>query len=430
MMNGHTSLNSDTSVSHTLNQVNGQLENLYQAQTANASTSVSLNASSNQQSAVTKKRMFQVRRTFLLIVTFDVIFMVLLWIIYNQIKNITIDQAFINDVIKYSIKTSLFDVVFTTLGSTGFIIAKTCVFTISKTDKGFTDYGILIVSFILAWVEIWFFDYRVIPHERRLREACSDTEETNTGALRNFRSDSNVSQSLLCTPVSVIEDYDNDEDYEKQADEVVDKVWRIFKDNDSWLQESISSNGLDIVLAKNYSKWGKVFRLTSIIPGCRDDVAELLFEHQEDMSKWSPTVNDCRILEVIHHDLYITYQLTNEQAQGIIAKRDFVNLNTRRFIDDVAILAAQACVYPQMPPKENCVRGENGPTAYIIEKHNDTSCKFTWILNVDLKGWLPQYLINTSLANVQLTLVESLRNYLSRTIEISSSGSSIGDITT
>ncbi|CAF2552833.1 unnamed protein product [Rotaria sp. Silwood2] len=258
----------------------------------------------------------------------------------------------------------------------------------------------------------------------------SDTEETNTGALRNFRSDSNVSQSLLCTPVSVIEDYDNDEDYEKQADEVVDKVWRIFKDNDSWLQESISSNGLDIVLAKNYSKWGKVFRLTSIIPGCRDDVAELLFEHQEDMSKWSPTVNDCRILEVIHHDLYITYQLTNEQAQGIIAKRDFVNLNTRRFIDDVAILAAQACVYPQMPPKENCVRGENGPTAYIIEKHNDTSCKFTWILNVDLKGWLPQYLINTSLANVQLTLVESLRNYLSRTIEISSSGSSIGDITT
>ncbi|CAF4260646.1 unnamed protein product [Rotaria sp. Silwood2] len=172
MMNGHTSLNSDTSVSHTLNQVNGQLENLYQAQTANASTSVSLNASSNQQSAVTKKRMFQVRRTFLLIVTFDVIFMVLLWIIYNQIKNITIDQAFINDVIKYSIKTSLFDVVFTTLGSTGFIIAKTCVFTISKTDKGFTDYGILIVSFILAWVEIWFFDYRVIPHERRLREAC------------------------------------------------------------------------------------------------------------------------------------------------------------------------------------------------------------------------------------------------------------------
>jgi hypothetical protein len=47
-----------------------------------------------------------------------------------------------------------------------------------------------------------------------------------------------------------------------------------------------------------------------------------------------------------------SYQLINEQAQGIIAKRDFVNLTIRRYIDDVAILAAQACDYPQMPAKD------------------------------------------------------------------------------
>ncbi|CAF4450018.1 unnamed protein product [Rotaria socialis] len=485
MMNGQTSLNSESSV-----------------QTSNGSTVNSLNVSTSQSPAITKKKMFQVRRTFLLIVTFDVIFMVLLWIIYNQIKNITIDQAFINDVIKYSIKTSLFDVVglsalrfilliisyailkwshwifvaFTTLGSTGFIITKTCVFTISKSDKGFTDYGILIVSFILAWIEIWFFDYRVIPHERRLREALhhsdrrpllasnssrsgspippssnyhsisvstehlqsfyspvpsvegSDTEDTNTGAMRDVRADSNVSQSLLYTPASVIDDYDNAEDYEQQADEIVQKIWRIFKDNESWVQEAVSTNGRDVVFAKTFPIWGKVFRLTTIVPGSRDDIAEILFERQEDMSKWSPTVNECRILQVLNHNLYISYQLTNEQAQGIIAKRDFVNLSTRRFIDDVAILAAQACVYPQMPPKDNCVRGVNGPTAYIIENNDNTTCRFTWLLNVDLKGWLPQYLINSSLATVQLTLAEALRNYLIKLIDLSSSGSSTGDI--
>ncbi len=56
----------------------------------------------------------------------------------------------------------------------------------------------------------------------------------------------------------------------------------------------------------------------------------------------------------MNYEIFISvrYQLTNEQAQGIIAKRDFVNITTRRFIDDVAILAAQACVYPQMPPKD------------------------------------------------------------------------------
>lgn len=36
----------------------------------------------------------------------------------------------------------------------------------------------------------------------------------------------------------------------------------------------------------------------------------------------------------------------------MVAKRDFVNLSTRRYIDDIAILAAQACVYPQMPAKD------------------------------------------------------------------------------
>ncbi len=50
--------------------------------------------------------------------------------------------------------------------------------------------------------------------------------------------------------------------------------------------------------------------------------------------------------------MIFSYQLINEQAQGIIAKRDFVNLTIRRYIDDVAILAAQACDYPQMPAKD------------------------------------------------------------------------------
>ena len=48
----------------------------------------------------------------------------------------------------------------------------------------------------------------------------------------------------------------------------------------------------------------------------------------------------------------ISYQLTSEQAQGMVSKRDFVNLTTRRYIDETAILGAQACIYPQMPERE------------------------------------------------------------------------------
>lgn len=89
----------------------------------------------------------------------------------------------------------------------------------------------------------------------------SDSEETYKDPIRTVRTGSNVSQSILGTPASVIEDDGNDEDYEKQADDIIEKVWRIFKDDSSWSQEAKSNNGIDIVIAKSFPKWGKVFRL-------------------------------------------------------------------------------------------------------------------------------------------------------------------------
>lgn len=89
----------------------------------------------------------------------------------------------------------------------------------------------------------------------------SDSEETYSDPIRTVRAGSNVSQSILGTPASVIEDDGNDEDYGKQADDIIEKVWRIFKDDSSWSQEAKSNNGIDIVIAKNFPKWGKVFRL-------------------------------------------------------------------------------------------------------------------------------------------------------------------------
>lgn len=75
-----------------------------------------------------------------------------------------------------------------------------------------------------------------------------------------MQSESNVSRSVLGTP-SFIEEDENEQDYESQADDVIEKVWRIFLDNDSWSQEAKSVDGKDVVFSKTFPKWGKVFRL-------------------------------------------------------------------------------------------------------------------------------------------------------------------------
>lgn len=65
-----------------------------------------------------------------------------------------------------------------------------------------------------------------------------------------------------------------------------------------------------------------------------------------------------------------------------------------------------------MPPQEGLVRGENGPTAYILKEILPNKCQITWILNVNLKGWLPQYLIDQSLSSVQIDFIKLLRKRL------------------
>jgi hypothetical protein len=96
----------------------------------------------------------------------------------------------------------------------------------------------------------------------------SDTEEEKQQQqqqqqlpLRTVHSDSNISQSVLATPLSVLDDNNNNEDYEKKADEIIDELWRIYQDSDSWYEEARSKNGVDVVHSKSFPKWGKVFRL-------------------------------------------------------------------------------------------------------------------------------------------------------------------------
>ncbi|KMQ94588.1 hypothetical protein RF55_5252 [Lasius niger] len=56
-------------------------------------------------------RMSNVRRFFCLFVTFDLLLTFLMWLICTMIAGESLNTAFINQVIHYHIKTSLFDIV-------------------------------------------------------------------------------------------------------------------------------------------------------------------------------------------------------------------------------------------------------------------------------------------------------------------------------
>uniref|UniRef100_A0A8C4WW20 MENTAL domain-containing protein n=1 Tax=Eptatretus burgeri TaxID=7764 RepID=A0A8C4WW20_EPTBU len=136
----------------------------------------------------TRRRVSDVRRTFLLFVTFDVLFISLLWIVELNIGNGLKDNI-IREVTHYNFKNSLFDifclavarstllllayalfnlrhwwmVAVTTFCSSAFLLAK--VIMSKLLAQGAMGCVLPIISFLVAWLETWFLDFKVLPQE-------------------------------------------------------------------------------------------------------------------------------------------------------------------------------------------------------------------------------------------------------------------------
>ncbi|XP_060051829.1 STARD3 N-terminal-like protein isoform X2 [Erinaceus europaeus] len=109
-----------------------------------------------------KKGISDVRRTFCLFVTFDLLFVTLLWIIELNVNG-GIENTLEKEVVRYDYYSSYFDIFLTTAVTSAFLLAKVIL---SKLfSQGAFGYVLPIISFILAWIETWFLDFKVLPQE-------------------------------------------------------------------------------------------------------------------------------------------------------------------------------------------------------------------------------------------------------------------------
>ncbi|XP_022087090.1 stAR-related lipid transfer protein 3-like isoform X2 [Acanthaster planci] len=155
-----------------------------------------------------------VRRLFCLVATFDFLMITVLWFIYVNLTNSNVTASLTCEVLKYTVRTSLFDfpvvaafrcvilllayalfrskrwwtVALTTSLSCIFLITKVflydfeykhhddnpCVPLDSKAHP--VDFLIAIVSFIIPWIETWILDFQVISREMKLQRDLSNLE--------------------------------------------------------------------------------------------------------------------------------------------------------------------------------------------------------------------------------------------------------------
>ncbi|KAM4604895.1 STARD3 N-terminal-like protein [Polymixia lowei] len=135
-----------------------------------------------------KKCISDVRRTFCLFVTFDLLFITLLWIIELNVNGGIANQLN-KEVLHYDYHASFFDIfllavfrfaalilayavcklrhwwaiAITTAVSSAFLIVK--VILSKLLSQGAFGYLLPIISFVVAWIETWLLDFKVLPQE-------------------------------------------------------------------------------------------------------------------------------------------------------------------------------------------------------------------------------------------------------------------------
>uniref|UniRef100_A0A8C2SSZ1 StAR-related lipid transfer protein 3 n=1 Tax=Coturnix japonica TaxID=93934 RepID=A0A8C2SSZ1_COTJA len=367
-----------------------------------------------------RKAISDVRRTFCLFVTFDLLFISLLWIIELNTKD-GIQKNLKNEIFEYNFKTSFFDIFVTTLISSAFLIVK--VILSELLTKGAFGYLLPIVSFVIAWLETWFLDFKVLTQEAEeerwylaAQAAAARGPLLYPGAL---------SDGQFYSPPESFAGSDNESDeegpgrkaltaqekeYVRQGKEAMEVVDQILAQEENWKFEKNNDFG-DVVYTFEIPFHGKTFILKAFLQCSAETVYQEVILQPEKMILWNRTVAACQILQRVEDNTIVSYDVAAGAAGGVVSPRDFVNVRRIERRRDRYISSGMSTTHNLKPPLSKYVRGENGPGGFIVLKcpSNPRVCTFIWILNTDLKGRLPRYLIHQSLAATMFEFAFHLR---------------------
>ncbi|XP_012727488.2 stAR-related lipid transfer protein 3 [Fundulus heteroclitus] len=396
-----------------------------------------------------RKAVSDVRRTFCLFVTFDFLFIMLLWIIELNV-NVTgsIWDNLKDQVVRYNFKSSFFDIVVlalfrflclqigyaafrlkhwwvvavSTLVTSVFLVVKVIISELLSKDA--FGYVLAIASFVVAWLETWFLDFKVLTQE-------ADDERAYLAAVNAACERAPmiyprpVSDGQFYSPPESVADSDSDLDeeilgrravtaeekeYVRQGREAMAVVEQILSQEENWKFEKNNDMG-DSVYTLEIPYHGKTFILKGLMQCPAEFVYQEVILQPEKMVQWNKTVSVCQILQRVDDNTLVTYDVSAGAAGGVVSARDFVNVRRVERRRDCYMSAGMATNYDTKPPCGRYVRGENGPGGFVVLKSssNPSVCTFIWVLNTDLKGRLPRYLIHQSLAATMFEFMSHLR---------------------
>ncbi|XP_027548893.1 steroidogenic acute regulatory protein, mitochondrial-like [Neopelma chrysocephalum] len=142
-----------------------------------------------------------------------------------------------------------------------------------------------------------------------------------------------------------------------------------------------------------------------------------LFERMEQMPQWNPNLSQVKVLRRVGTDTLVTHEVTTPSPGNLVGQRDFVSVRHRGRRDAAIYLVGTATHAEPPPPQEGCIRAESRLSCIVLQPlaGDPGRTHLTWLLSMDLKGWIPAAVLHRVLPQSQADFLEHLRRHLCAT---------------
>ncbi|KAL7287256.1 hypothetical protein TKK_0018385 [Trichogramma kaykai] len=200
------------------------------------------------------------------------------------------------------------------------------------------------------------------------------------------------------------------EEYKVRVSTLLETSYNIIN-SDDWKIQKVTPEG-DVISCMTLKYNGrKIYKITGKIDTPRDKLIDCLFDDIESCPTWNKTLKDVKKVLFIDRNTDVVHQTTSLLAKGAVAARDYLLLRHRGRYDPYYIATGTSVEFSGMPIQKDFVRAESGVTFYAAKHLDDDKSEFVWVLDTNLKGWLPQKLVDLSIHVCIKDFMTSLRKY-------------------
>ncbi|NWR77685.1 STAR protein, partial [Centropus unirufus] len=204
--------------------------------------------------------------------------------------------------------------------------------------------------------------------------------------------------------------------YIAQGERALQQALSILQQHTSWQTETKLDVGA-VVSSATLPGLGKVFRTEVVLAVPVAQLHRELFEKIEQMPQWNPTLSHVKVLQHVGTDTLVTHEVTAPSPGNLVGQRDFVSVrHCGRRKTEIYLVGTATHIEP-LPLQEGCIRAESRLSCIVLQPlaGDPARTRFTWLLSMDLKGWIPVSVVNRVLPQSQADFIKHLCQHLSVT---------------